>query len=130
MTCEPEPKPICMRETLHTLCLTKGPLATFKLHARVYGGVKDDDLDDIHNNTSNLQKQVNLYNLIFESFKGKDRCMTIDMRVTLWHRLDVTNKWHMNRIGTAKVNQTGADVKATIDNMKAHSKGTYKSAMW
>ena len=33
MTCGPEPKPIRTGATLHTLCITHGPLATFKLHA-------------------------------------------------------------------------------------------------
>ena len=66
MTCGPEPRPICTGATLYTLCITHGPLATFKLHARVYGGVKDDNLNRIHNNTSNLQKWVNLYNLILK----------------------------------------------------------------
>ena len=78
MTCGPEPKPICMGVTLHTLCITTGPLTSFKLHARMYDGAKDDDLDRIHENTLNLQKWVSLYNLILKQFKGKGRCVTMD----------------------------------------------------
>ena len=78
ITCGPEPKPIRTGATLHTLCITHGPLVTFKLHDRVYGGAKDDDLDGIHDHTLNLQKWVNLYDLILKPFKGKGRCVTMD----------------------------------------------------
>ena len=55
MTCGPEPKPIRMGATLHTLCVTHGPLSTYKVFARVYGGAKDEDLSNTkHANTSNL----------------------------------------------------------------------------
>ena len=71
-------KPIRTGATLHTLCITHGPLATFKLYARMYGGAKDDDLDGIHNHTSTLQKWVNQYDLILEPIKGEGRCVTMD----------------------------------------------------
>lgn len=56
MICKPKHKHICTGATLYTLCVTKDPLATFKLHAQVYSDAKDDDLDEIHDNTLNLQK--------------------------------------------------------------------------
>ena len=79
MTCGPKPKPIHTGATLHTLCVTHGPLSTYKVFARVYGGAKDEDpSNNKHTNTTNLQKWVNLYNLILEPLKGKWRCVTID----------------------------------------------------
>ena len=45
ITMGPEPKPICTRCTLHTLYVTYGILATYKLFAQVYGGKMDSALD-------------------------------------------------------------------------------------
>ena len=68
----PEPKLVHTRAISRTLYGTHGPLWTYKLFACDYGGAKDDDLSNTtYNNTSNLQKWVNLYNLIMEPFKGK-----------------------------------------------------------
>ena len=39
-TVGPEPKPIRTGCTLHTLCVTHGDLASYKLYARCYGGKK------------------------------------------------------------------------------------------
>ena len=44
MTVGPEPKPICTGCTLYTLCVTHGPLATYKLFCRAFGGKTDEDL--------------------------------------------------------------------------------------
>ena len=79
MICGPKPKPIRTQATLHTSCVTHGPLSTYKVFAQVYGGAKNEDLsNNKHTNTTNLQKWVNLYNLILEPFKGKGRCVTMD----------------------------------------------------
>ena len=104
MTCgpEPKPKPIRTGATLHTLCITNGPLSTFKLHARVYGGAKDDNLNGIHSNTSNLQKWVNLYDLILQPFKGKGRCVTMDSVYMSEIMAQIGRfEWKMNMVGTA-----------------------------
>jgi hypothetical protein len=45
MTIGPDPKPIRTGATLHTACITKGPLATYKIFARVYGGEGDQDIN-------------------------------------------------------------------------------------
>ena len=46
MTISPEPKPIQTGATLHTVCVTDGPLSTYKLSAaRVYGGKYNQDID-------------------------------------------------------------------------------------
>jgi len=50
MTVGPEPKSIRMGATLHTLCATHGPLRTFKLFVRAYGGTSHMELDVIHDN--------------------------------------------------------------------------------
>ena len=51
MTNGPEPKPIRTGATLHTVCVTKGPLSTYKLFARVYGGRYDQDIDKHNKHT-------------------------------------------------------------------------------
>jgi hypothetical protein len=62
MTIGLEPKPIRTGATLHTVCITKGPLSTYKLFARVYGGKSDEDIN-IHNpHTISKLKMVSLYN--------------------------------------------------------------------
>ena len=79
MTIGPEPKPICMGLTLHSLCVTHGPLLrTYKLFVRAYRGKTDEDLEVKHNNTANLQKWVSLYNTMLDNFKGEGHCVTMD----------------------------------------------------
>ena len=56
MTVGPEPKPIRTGCTLHSLCVTYGDLATYKLFVRAYGGKTDGDLDHINDNTATTQK--------------------------------------------------------------------------
>jgi len=36
----------------------------------------------------------------------------------------------MNMVGTAQVNRTGANAKATVDFMKAKKEGIHAVAMW
>ena len=64
--------------TLHTLCITYGPLASYKVFARAYGGKSDCALSHINNNTLNTQKWVNLYDLMLGPFKGAGRCVTLN----------------------------------------------------
>ena len=71
MTCGPKPKPIHIGATLHTLCINKGQLTTFKVHVQVNGGLKDNNLQGTYQHTPNLEKWINLYNLIWQKFKGK-----------------------------------------------------------
>ena len=78
MTVGPEPKPIRTGATLHTLCITEGPLSSYKLFARVYGGKSDGDLNKETENASTLQKWINLYNIMLHQFKGKGRGVTMD----------------------------------------------------
>ncbi len=78
MTVGPEPKPIRTGATLHSFCVTKGPLSTYKLFVRAYGGKTDGDLDGKHQNTATTQKWVNLYDIMLGNFKGKGHCVTMD----------------------------------------------------
>jgi hypothetical protein len=55
MTIGPEPKPIWMGATIHSLCVSKGNLAGYKLHARTYGGASDESLCVKRNDTITTQ---------------------------------------------------------------------------
>ena len=55
MTIGPEPKPIQMGATIHSLCVSKGNLAGYKLHARTYGGASDKSLCMKRNDTVTTQ---------------------------------------------------------------------------
>jgi hypothetical protein len=61
MSIGPEPKPIQTGATLHTVCITNGPLHTCKLFARVYVGKSDQDINT-HNEHNGLPLQFNAYN--------------------------------------------------------------------
>ena len=45
ITIGPEPKPIRTGATLHLMCVTFGPLSTYKLHVRAYGGREDEEMN-------------------------------------------------------------------------------------
>ena len=42
-TIGPEPKPMQTGTTIHSMCVTKGPLATYTVYVRVYGGKTDEN---------------------------------------------------------------------------------------
>ena len=63
---------------IYSLCVTKGPLRTYKLFVRVNRGKTDEDLNTKHNNTAILQKWVNLFDIMLDKFKGEGRCVTMD----------------------------------------------------
>ena len=128
ITVGPEPKPIRTGATIHSLCVTHGPLASYKLHCRVYGGSTDGDLNKTHNNTATTQKWVNLYCGMLDEFKGNGHCCTMDSA----YMGDIMGQigreeWKMNFVGTAQSNRTGADVEEVKKSMK---KGTYESALF
>ena len=55
MTIGPDPKPIGTCMTIHhQLCVTYGPLRTYKVFVKAYRGRIDEDLEVRHNNTANL----------------------------------------------------------------------------
>jgi hypothetical protein len=78
MTIGPEPKLILTGATLHTFCPTKGPLSTYKLFARTYGGKGDKDIN-VHNPcTVTKLNMVSLYDLMLDPFKGVGHCVVMD----------------------------------------------------
>ena len=128
MTIGPNPKPIRTGATLHTLCVTEGPLASYKLFSRVYGGKSDDDLNKETENASTLQKWINLYNIMLHPFKGKGRGVTMDSAYMGDIMAQIGRyKWQINMVGTAQANRTGADAGPDCKKMK---KGTHETIMW
>jgi hypothetical protein len=110
-------------------CVSRtGPLATYKLHARTFGGKTDDNLQSRHENVVSTQKWVNLMDIILDEFKGKGHCVTMDSA----YMGDVMaqigrEEWQLNMVGTSHSNRVGADVKDVVDKMKV---GTYDSIIW
>ena len=101
----PEPKPIRTGATLHSLCVTKGRLATYKLFVRVFGGKHDADLNRRHPYTSSVLKFVSLYSIMLQSFTGRGHCLVMDSA----HMGDVMaligrHVWKVNMVGTCQTN--------------------------
>ena len=109
MTIGPEPKPIRTGATLHTVCITEGPLSTYKLFARVYGGKSDQDIN-VHNvHTVTKLKMVSLYNFMLESFKHKGHCVVMDSAYMGDAMCQVgREEWGINMVGTCQTDRTGA----------------------
>jgi hypothetical protein len=78
MTIGPEPKPIRTGATLHTVCVTHGPLSINKLFARVYGAKYDEDIDRYNKNTVTKLKMVSLYDFMLDPFKHNGHCVVMD----------------------------------------------------
>ncbi|KAL7527939.1 hypothetical protein ACHAWF_002369 [Thalassiosira exigua] len=124
----PEPKPTRTGATLHSICVTHGDLATYKLHVRVYGGSSDEDLSGTHRNTASTQKWVNLYDDMLDEFKGNGHCLTVDSAYMgdIFAQI-AREEWLVNVVGTAQSNRTGADV---TEAKNALVRGTYESKMF
>jgi hypothetical protein len=128
ITVGPEPKPICTGATIHSMCITHGPLRSYKVHCRVYGGSSDEGLNTKHVNTVTLQKWVNLLSTLLEEFKGVGHCVTMDSAymgdiMALIGRLE----WKINMVGTSQSDRTGADVADARADMMI---GTYESVFF
>ena len=63
-------KSICTDAAIHSICVTFGTLATYKLHCRAYSGKHDKELNYVRENVANTQKWVNLYGKMIHKFKG------------------------------------------------------------
>ena len=123
-----EPKPIWTGATIHSLCITFGPLASYKVHCRVYGGKSDEDLNHKHCNTDKTQKWVNLYDELLDAFKGAGHCVTMDSAYMGDVMVQIgRDEWLVNMVGTAQSNRTGADVAADKTAMKV---GMYDPVMF
>jgi hypothetical protein len=128
MTIGPEPKPIRTGATLHSICVSYGDLASYKLFVRAYGSKSDGDLDHINDNTFTTQKWVNLYDIMLEPFKGEGRFVTMDSAYMGDIMAQIgRHEWGMNMVGTSNKIQVGADAKERKKGMK---KCTYETVMF
>ena len=111
MTIGPEPKPIRTEATLHTVCITNGPLSTYKLFARVYDGKSDQDINQHNKNTVTKLKMVSLYDFMLKSFKHKGHCVVMDSVYMGDAMCQVgREEWGMNMVGTCQTDRTGAGI--------------------
>ncbi|OEU07069.1 hypothetical protein FRACYDRAFT_252180 [Fragilariopsis cylindrus CCMP1102] len=130
MTIGPEPKPIRTGATIHTVCITTGPLSTFKLFARVYGGQFDEDIPEI--NDYGKYKMISLYDLMLDPFKHKGHCVVMDSAYMSDAMCQVgREEWKINMVGTCQTNRTGAGSlgKATVA-ARGIKVGTHQSVMY
>ena len=129
-TIGPKSKPICIVGcTLHTLCVTHGDLASYKLYTRCYGGKLDTNLSKTrHVNVVTDQKWINLYEMMLKRFNGNRHCITCDSAYMCDIIAQVShNEWKINMVGITQSDWTGADIKSTCDRM---AKRMYKTAVW
>ena len=108
ITMGPEPKPIRTGATLHSLCITHGSLATYKVFARTYGGKHDADMNQRHPNNDTLLKTVSLYSIMLEGYKGKGHHLVMDSAYMSDQMAQVGREvWKVNMVGTVQSNRTG-----------------------
>ncbi len=114
------PKPVCTCATMHTICVTDGPLATYKLHAWTFGSKTDEDLQSCHVNTVIMQKRMNLVSVLLDNFKGNGHCVMIDSAYMgdIMAQIDC-KEWKLNMVGTSQSNQMGANVKDIVKKLKS-----------
>ena len=76
----PGPRLIRTGATLCSICITFGPLVTFKLHVRTYGGREDKDMNKLNPNVEGggIQKFINLLKTFFTEFMGCGHIATMD----------------------------------------------------
>eukprot|EP00956_Cyclotella_meneghiniana_P001713 scaffold1870_cov73-Cyclotella_meneghiniana.AAC.4 len=131
ITIGPEPKPIRTGATIHSICVTHGDLATFKLQCRVYGGKHDEDLNVTHpSNTASTQKWVNLYNEMLHDFKDKGMCVTLDSAYSGDILFQIARDvWSINMVGTCQSDRSGGGALGK-DEKKSMKIGSYESIMY
>jgi len=124
MTIGPEPKPIRMGATIHSLCVSKGDLAGYKLHARTYGGVSDESLCVKRNDTVTTQKFVTLLETFLYAFKRKRHCHCVTMdSAYMGDTMGQIGReeWKINMVGMAQTNRTGAPAACSGGRTKVES---------
>ena len=124
----PEPKPIRTVETMHSLCVTKGPLATYKLHIQTYGGKSDENLSRECSHTNLVQKWVHLLDEVLEKYKYKGHNVTTDSAYMGEIMEQISGyEWKTNMVGTAQANRRGE----VIDDVKTYMViGRYDCALF
>jgi hypothetical protein len=101
----PEPKPVCTCATIHTVCVTDGPLATYMLHAWTFQGKTDGDLQSCHINTITMQKWVSLMLVLLDDFKGKGHCVTMESAYMGDIMAQISrDEWKLTMVGTSQPN--------------------------
>ena len=78
MTIGREPKPIRTGVITYSLCVTPGPLRTYKLFVRAYEGKSDEDLKIRYYDIATLQKWVNVYDIMLDNFNEEGHCVAMD----------------------------------------------------
>jgi hypothetical protein len=106
MTIGPEPKSIQTSATLHTVCVTDGPLSTYKLLARTYGGKGDEDINRHNKHTVTKLKMVALYDFMLDPFKNNGHCIVMDSAHMMMLCAKLVGK--INMVGTCKTDRCGA----------------------
>jgi hypothetical protein len=126
MTIGPEPKPIqaiWTGATLHSVCTTNnGPLSTYKLFARVYGGKGNEDINMHNEHTATKLKMVSLYDLMLDPFKHVGHCVVMNSAYMGDAMCQVGRaEWGIHMVGTVQSSQTGGGRlgKAAINKIQA-----------
>jgi hypothetical protein len=95
--------------TLHTVCITDGPLSTYKLFARTYGGKGDQDINRHNRHTVTKLKMVSLYDFMLDSFKHNGHCVVMDSAYLSDAMCQVgREEWKINMVGTCQTDRCGA----------------------
>ena len=120
--CGPEPK------LIHSMTVSLGPLAGYKLHAHMFGGRNDGNLGMHHENCALIKKWIYHMALMLNKYTGKGRFATIYsaymgniMAQVGWEI------WGVNMAGTVQSNQCGAGTAEMTKKMKP---GMYGFVMW
>jgi hypothetical protein len=126
-TTVPYPKPICTGATIHSLAIAHGNLELYKVHVCVFGRKSDEDLGHANNNTTTIQKRVNLLLLMLDAFKNNGHCVTMDSAYMSGIMAMIGRDMRrINMVGMAQANRTRAD----IDYTKSMKKGMYNAICW
>ncbi len=93
---------------MHSVCVTDDPLTTYKLHAHTFGGKTEDDLQSLHEIVVTNQKWFNLMDIIFDDFKGKGHCITMDSAYMLGDMMAQIghDEWQLNMDGMSQTKQS------------------------
>ena len=128
LTIGPEPKPIRTGATLHSMCVTDGPLSSFKVHVRTYGGATDEGLNHTTSYTGSTQKFINLLQIFLQDFMGRGHYVTMDSAYMGDLMAQIGREiWKCNLLGTCQSNRVGADIGPT---KKAMKRGTYEAVQF
>ncbi len=88
----------------------------------------DKVLQSCHINSMTLQKWVSLMLVLLDEFMGNGHSITMDFTFVGDIMAQIVHEeWQLNMVRTSQSNQTGANVKGVINEMKA---GTCQLCFW